>query len=88
MKVQTPNKMVSLVLLSKLKLQFPDASPTSTADSSLTNVSTAILMQSEEDGLTYIAGYLAKKHQKKFLELGCYTYKKERINLHSYRMPS
>jgi hypothetical protein len=55
----------------------------------LTNVSTAnILRQSEEDGLTYIAEYLARKHQKEFPELGCYSYKNEPINLHSYSMPS
>lgn len=42
----------------------------------------------EKDGLIYIAGYLARKHQKEFPELGTYTYKNEAKNLHSYAMPS
>jgi hypothetical protein len=47
--------------------------------------STDISRDSEKDGLSYIAGYLAKKHHDKYPYLGEYTYK---ASFHSYSLPS
>jgi hypothetical protein len=44
---------------------------------------------SENDGLVYLLGYLAKKHLKENPEFGCYTHQSnESLNLHSYVLPS
>lgn len=44
-----------------------------------------LLGETAGDALTYIAGYLAKKHKEKFSHLGDYTYKrKERYNIPSW----
>lgn len=42
--------------------------------------------QSEKDGLSYIAGYLAKKHKEIYPYLGDYLYKKD--TAHNYCIPS
>lgn len=45
--------------------------------------------ESEKDGLSYIAGYLAKKHREKYPSLGTYTYEtKDTTSLHTYAVPS
>lgn len=65
-----------------------DISEISSETSSQTSSSTLTTNIHEDDGLIYIAGYLARKLRKEFPELGVYTYENESKTMHSYAMPS
>lgn len=63
-------------------------STTSGSSSSSAEVQVFNKPDSENDGLMYVAGFLARKFQAKYPTLGTYTYKNEPQELHTYSVPS
>ena len=63
-------------------------STSSASSNSLEDIHVFSRPDSENDGLLYVAGYLARKFQTKYSTLGSYTYQNEPRELHTYSMPS